>query len=158
VCLGRKKGTDGVSYLLEFGRYYRRCTWRAVRPTSIAFRRRTTNVHYFAPRTDWVVVTCGSGTSPLVRTSRVNLDQSSPYWHTHARIRRKIVFQMPSRGSAVAQVARYGAVAQKFFPTLWRMPPIVVKHIFIGTIIAYVFTANSSNLVHKIFRVHTRGS
>ncbi len=136
-------------------RKYHRCTWRAICPTSIAFRRRTTKVHYFAPRTDWVVVTCGSGTPSLVRTSRVNLDQSSPCWHTHARIRRKIVYQIPARGSDVAQVARYRTVAKKVFPTLWS---VTVDVPVILTIITYVFTAIIVTLVEKLFRVHTRGS
>jgi hypothetical protein len=138
--------------------WYHRCTWRAVRPTSIPFRRRTTRVHYFAPRTEWVTVTCGSGTPLLVRTSRVNLHQSSPCWHTHARIRRKTVFQMPSRGSAVAQVARYGAVAKKVFPTLWSELISVDELLFIGTIMTYKDIASISKLEQMIFRVHTRGS
>ena len=139
--------------------WYHRCTWRAVRPTSIPFRRRTTRVHYFAPRTEWVTVTCGSGTPLLVCTSRVNLHQSSPCWHTHARIRRTSVFQMPSRGGfAVAQVARYGAVAKKVFPTLWSVLIFVDVLIFIGTIATNLDIASISNLVYKIFRVHTRGS
>jgi hypothetical protein len=66
---------------------------------------------------------------------------------------------MPSRGGfAVAQVARYGAVAKKVFPTLWSKTIYVDECIFINAIITYVDIASISKLAHMVFRVHTRGS
>jgi hypothetical protein len=65
---------------------------------------------------------------------------------------------MPSRGSAVAQVAGYGAVAKKVFPTLWSELICVDELLFIGTIMTYKDIASISKLEQMIFRVHTRGS
>jgi hypothetical protein len=65
---------------------------------------------------------------------------------------------MPSRGFAVAQVARYGTVAKKVFPTLWSVPIFADERVFICTIKTYLGIASISNLVHILFRVHTRKS